>query len=274
MSEMNVVVSGSFDKIDSSHVRFLEAASKSGSLCVLLWSDEIVRQLDGAYPEFSQQERYYFLSSIRYVSQVVLVNEVDAIVQIPELKGIHPQMLVVPEQDHTPQKKQYCKNRGIEYRIVSINELVGFPRLPPVDGGLTSRKKVVVTGSFDWLHSGHVRFFEETSALGDLYVVVGHDANIRLLKGKGHPLFSQDERGYMVQSIRYVKRTLISSGHGWMDGEPEINEIKPDIYAVNQDGDRSEKRKFCKEHDIEYIVFERTPKEGLPRRESTSLRGF
>ena len=43
----------------------------------------------------------------------------------------------------------------------------------------------MATGCYDWLHTGHVRFAEEVSAYGDLYVVVGHDANIRLLKGDG-----------------------------------------------------------------------------------------
>jgi glycerol-3-phosphate cytidylyltransferase-like family protein len=119
-----------------------------------------------------------------------------------------------------------------------------------------------------------VRFFEEVSGLGDLYVVAGSDPNVRLLKGAGHPLFPQDERRYMVQSIRYVCQALVSSGTGWMDAEPEIALIKPDMYAVNEDGDKPEKRQFCAEHGIEYVVLRRTPKEGLPRRQSTDLRGF
>ena len=106
----------------------------------------------------------------------------------------------------------------------------------------STRQKVIVTGCYDWLHSGHVRFFEETSELGDLYVVVGHDENVRLLKGEGHPMFPQDERRYMVGAIKFVKQALISSGRGWMDAEPEIERIRPDIYAVNEDGDKPEKR--------------------------------
>jgi glycerol-3-phosphate cytidylyltransferase-like family protein len=105
-------------------------------------------------------------------------------------------------------------------------------------------------------------------------VVIGHDANIRLLKGEGHPMFCQDQRRYMAQSIRYVKRALISSGDGWLDAEPEILRLRPDIYAVNKDGDRPEKRDYCESHGIEYRVLTRLPKEGLPRRQSTSLRGF
>ncbi len=78
----------------------------------------------------------------------------------------------------------------------------------------------------------------------------------------------------MVQSVRFVKQALISSGMGWLDAEPEIERIKPHIYAVNEDGDQPEKRTYCQAHGIEYRVMKRLPKDGLPRRLSTDLRGF
>ena len=46
------------------------------------------------------------------------------------------------------------------------------------------------------------------------------------------------------------------------------------MYVVNEDGDKPEKREFCRAHGLEYVVLKRTPKEGLPRRQSTDLRGF
>lgn len=132
----------------------------------------------------------------------------------------------------------------------------------------------MVTGCFDWLHSGHVRFFEDVSRLGELHIVVGHDENIRRLKGPRHPLFGEQERRYMVGSVRFVRRAWISSGHGWMDAAPEIARIRPAIYAINEDGDRPEKREYCLAHGIEYRVLKRIPREGLPPRESSALRGF
>ena len=163
----------------------------------------------------------------------------------------------------------------MEYHVVDEASLKGFPSpvfVPRQDQ--SSTKRVIVTGCFDWFHSGHVRFFEEVSQLGDLYVVVGHDANIRLLKGPSHPMFPQDERRYMVQSVRYVKQALISSGDGWMDAEPEIPLINPHIYVVNEDGDKPEKQMLCQARGIQYVVLKRIPKEGLPARQSTDLRGF
>jgi len=87
-------------------------------------------------------------------------------------------------------------------------------------------------------------------------------------------MFNERQRLYMVQSIRYVRQAMISSGNGWLDAEPEIQRIRPDIYAVNEDGDQPVKRQYCEENSIESVVLKRLPRQGLPRRESTKLRGF
>jgi hypothetical protein len=87
-------------------------------------------------------------------------------------------------------------------------------------------------------------------------------------------LLPQDERRYMAGSIRFVAQALVSSGDGWLDAEPEIQKIQPDIYAVNEDGDKGGKREYCARMGIEYLVLKRVPAPGLPERSSTHLRGF
>lgn len=267
-----VVVIGSFDNIRSHHVRFLQEASRLGSLHVLLWSDDAIAAQTGAAPKFSEAERTYFLNAVRYVDEVTLVEEVGP----DTLPGEHTErsdIWVVGETDASAEKCAFCEANGLDYVVLTAQDLAGYPVLPVSDEP-SDQPKVIVTGCYDWFHSGHVRFFEETSELGDLYVVAGSDANVSLLKGKDHPMFPEDERRYMVQSIRFVKQALVSSGQGWMDAEPEIEIIKPDMYAVNEDGDVPEKRAFCEEHGIEYVVLKRLPKEGLIKRQSTDLRGF
>jgi cytidyltransferase-like protein len=270
-----VAVTGSFDNLRSKHVRFLEEASKWGNLHVGLWSDETVQVLEGKLPRFSEQERLYLVQALRYVHRVTLVRGTIERQALPQSGVDPPHIWVVDEASDTPEKRAYAESRRMEYRVLRNEDLSGFPlppfELPAPDSG---QKRVIVTGCFDWFHSGHGRFFEEASALGELYVVVGHDANLKLLKGEGHPLLSQEERLYMVHSVRYVRQALLSTGHGWMDAEPEIAVIKPHLYVVNEDGDKPEKRAFSAERAIEYVVLKRVPKEGLPRRESTELRGF
>jgi hypothetical protein len=74
--------------------------------------------------------------------------------------------------------------------------------------------------------------------------------------------------------MKNVAHAVISSGSGWLDAEPEMRVVAPRWYIVNKDGDKPEKRRYCEERGIEYVVLKRIPREGLPRRTSTDLRGF
>jgi cytidyltransferase-like protein len=275
-----IVVTGVFDDFLSIHLRFLEEAARLGEVTVLLWPDEAVKKLTGRLPKFSETERLYLLNAVRYVSRVIPVTDVvNNFNELPEVRDYRPKVWADVECHYNEKRKAFCQWHDLEYFVFSNERLKGFPDPTPPAAGpgpapAEVRKKVVVTGSYDWFHSGHVRFFEEVSAYGDLYVVVGHDANIRLLKGEGHPLLPEAERRYVVGSIKYVKQALISSGAGWVDADPEIRGLKPDIYAVNEDGDKGGKREYCAKLGIEYLVLKRTPAPGLPERTSTSLRGF
>ena len=264
-----VVVSGGFDDLKSRDLRFLEEAAKLGELTVLLWPDSLLEKINGQPPKFPLAERNYFLNAVRYVSKVADAG--DDFGALP--KKIYADVWADVESPANQARAIFCREHKISYRIFSADELKGFPEPPPMPSA-PGKKKVIVTGSFDWFHSGHVRFLEEVSALGDLSVIIGHDANIRLLKGQGHPLLPEAERRYVAGSIKFVKQALISSGDGWLDADPELKKLQPDIYAVNEDGDKGGKREYCEKLGIEYLVLKRTPAPGLPKRSSTDLRGF
>ncbi len=132
-------------------------------------------------------------------------------------------------------------------------------------------KKVFVSGCYDLLHSGHVEFFRQAAEYGDVYVGIGSDATV--LHYKNHKtLYPEQERLFMVKSIRYVKDAFINQGDGVMDFIPTVEALKPDIFVVNADGSSPEKEQFCKERGIEYVVLQRTPAEGLKARSSTDLK--
>lgn len=132
-------------------------------------------------------------------------------------------------------------------------------------------KKVFVSGCYDLLHSGHVEFFRQASRYGDLYVGIGSDNTI--LHYKNHKtVYTEQERLFMVKSIRYVKDAYINAGDGILDFIPTLDIVHPDILVVNSDGGSEAKRKLCEERGIEYVVLERDPHEGLEARSSTSLK--
>lgn len=273
-----VVVCGSFDDLRSSDIRFLEEASGFGPLKVLVWPDAVIQRWCGRAPRFAELERLYLLRAIRFVASAELASAAVEPDALPVSADEAPGIWIVHAEEDTPEKRRSARGRGWDYRALETHASRWWIDTEILARDMrhagTTARRVVATGCYDWLHSGHVRFFEELSAYGELHVVVGHDANIRLLKGAGHPLLPQEERRYLVGAVRHVKRAWISSGMGWLDAEPEIARIRPDIYAVNEDGDREEKRRFCAERGIEYLVLKRTPAPGLPQRSSTHLRGF
>jgi cytidyltransferase-like protein len=136
---------------------------------------------------------------------------------------------------------------------------------------MTINKKVLVSGCYDLIHGGHVAFFKTASAYGDLYVSVGRDENLFLLKGR-KPVFSEEERLYLVKSIRYVHDAFLGSGTGVLDFEPDLITLKPDIFIVNEDGHTQAKERLCQQYGIEYVVLERIPEPGLPTRSSSGTK--
>jgi cytidyltransferase-like protein len=132
-------------------------------------------------------------------------------------------------------------------------------------------KKVLVSGFFDMLHSGHVEFFREAAQYGDLYVSLGSDKTVFDLKGRT-PVNSEQERTFMVQSVASVKEAFVSRGSGILDFEAEMRALKPDYFVVNADGHTPDKRDLCRLLGVEYIILERKPYPGLEARSTTQLR--
>jgi cytidyltransferase-like protein len=136
---------------------------------------------------------------------------------------------------------------------------------------LRGKPRVMVSGCFDLLHSGHIAFLEEAAALGRLTVAIGSDKTILKLKGKP-PVNCEQERLYIVKSLRCVEEAFISSGSGMFDFLPELNRVSPDIFFVNADGDSAAKRQAIERAGVRYTVSRRIPSEGLPHRSTTVMR--
>jgi cytidyltransferase-like protein len=269
-----VIVEASLDNLRSDDVRFLEEAASLGPLRVRVPSDDLVVLLTGASPKFPAAERLFLAESLRWVEHAEVVD-----VALARAPGVLDALaaagatIAVREEDEDPALRPSAGATHVPYRVITRAARAGFP-VPSPAAPPPGTPRVVITGCYDWLHSGHIRFFMDASAYGALYAVVGSDRNVELLKGPGHPLQREEERRYMVGAVRSVHQCLVSSGSGWMDAEPEIAEIGATHYVVNEDGDQPEKREFCRAHGIEYVVLQRVPHAGLPARSSTELRGF
>jgi cytidyltransferase-like protein len=272
MTAGRAVVEASLDDLRSDDVRFLQEAAGHGELHVRVPSDELVEELTGSAPKFPVAERLFLAESLRWVGSAEVVEQ--PVWTVLEAVAAEASVLAVRAEDDDPALRSAAEAAGLHVAAISPDDRAGFPLIEPDHELAEGEPTVIVTGCFDWVHSGHIRFFMDAAEHGALYVVIGSDRNVRLLKGEGHPLQREAERRYMVGSMKPVYRCLVSSGSGWMDAEPEIDVLQPTAYVVNEDGDKPEKREFCEAHGLRYVVLQRVPHEGLPARSSTDLRGF
>ena len=131
--------------------------------------------------------------------------------------------------------------------------------------------KVMVSGCFDMLHSGHVAFLKSAAEYGEVVVCAGSDETVFALKGR-YPVIPENERKYMLQAVRWVTEVRISRGSGHLDFLPELSEIRPEIFIVNTDGDSQQKRELMQSLGIDYLVLDRIPENSLIARSTTDLR--
>ena len=113
------MVSGCFDLLHSGHIAFFKEASVYGDLYVALGSDSTVFKLKGRAPVNSEQERLFMVKSVSFVKDAVISRGSGLIDFIEEFKELQPDVFVVNEDGHTPDKQKLCEEYGVEYVVLS-----------------------------------------------------------------------------------------------------------------------------------------------------------
>lgn len=91
--------------------------------------------------------------------------------------------------------------------------------------------KVLATGVFDILHTGHLHYLRQAKAMGDeLVVIVACDSTVR--RRKHEPITPEKMRAELVGSLKPVDLALVGE-----DGDMYriVLELKPDIIALGFD---------------------------------------
>src|SRR3989344_5441587 len=96
-------------------------------------------------------------------------------------------------------------------------------------------KKVLVFGTFDGLHEGHIDFFRQAKEQGDfLMVVVGRDSTVLSVKKK-LPQRNENERLDVVQKAPNVDFARLGNDQEGISKYEVIRELKPDIICLGYD---------------------------------------
>lgn len=116
-------------------------------------------------------------------------------------------------------------------------------------------KTVLVAGTFDFLHPGHLSLFRQARLQGDfLTVVVARDVTVERIKGKA-PFFSEAQRLDMVAEQKLVDKARLGNAGGslW----DVLLEEKPDVVVLGYDQrvDDAGIQAFSRAHGLALQVF-------------------
>ncbi len=130
-------------------------------------------------------------------------------------------------------------------------------------------KKVLVAGTFDIIHAGHIRFLREAWKLGLVYAVVARDKNVQKFKGR-LPIMPENMRLEVVSSIKYVYKALLGDD---TDLLKPVERVRPDIIFLGPDQPMDEKflKRELERRGIKAEVRRMSRREGPEIASSTSI---
>ena len=110
-------------------------------------------------------------------------------------------------------------------RLLSLADAVVWRETLRSEG----KKLVVTNGCFDIMHRGHASYLEGARKLGDaMLILLNSDASVRALKGDSRPIVCEDDRAFMLNSLRCVDRVVIFNSSRC---DKELAAIAPDVYV-------------------------------------------
>lgn len=94
---------------------------------------------------------------------------------------------------------------------------------------------VAVSGGFDPIHVGHIRYLRDAKSLGDELVVILNSDRF-LKKKKGYVFMPYKERKEILESIKYVDRVIPCIDNDQTVAKT-LEQLRPNIFAKG--GDRT-----------------------------------
>ncbi|MBU1165097.1 FAD synthase [Patescibacteria group bacterium] len=92
--------------------------------------------------------------------------------------------------------------------------------------------KVIVFGTFDILHPGHLDFFKQAKKFAQkLIVVVARDVNVKKIKHK-KPLNNEKDRLKLVSELNVVDNSVLGNLN---NPYKIIQKVKPDVICLGYD---------------------------------------
>src|SRR3990167_4446159 len=113
------------------------------------------------------------------------------------------------------------------HKIITLGAMAKLSRQLRAEG----KRVVLCHGTFDLMHTGHIRYLQRAKQEGDvLFVTVTGDAYVN--KGPGRPVFSEHLRAENLAALACVDGVAINHAVAAVEA---LHDIRPNIYAKGSD---------------------------------------
>ena len=132
-------------------------------------------------------------------------------------------------------------------------------------------KRVLISGCFDIIHSGHIRMLERIAKFGLVIVNVVPDNRVREKKGENRPHFSAQERCFVLKHLKCVYDVVsIPADAGMTMAEYQVrflSVLEPDIFISSYRLEQTQS--YCRDHGIVYKYIHEI--EGIDKKHSSDI---
>jgi len=121
-------------------------------------------------------------------------------------------------------------------------------------------KKVFLSGAFNFLHGGHIKFFKQAKELGDYLIVSIPSPEVLILSKKRVSYLPLEHKLDVLRSIKYIDEVVVDNmtKKPGRNGLLESGKVKVDIWgAISDEPHLEEKRELAKKLGIELVVIPR-----------------
>ena len=169
---------------------------------------------------FTNNKKILALNKLSSSGAKIIYNSIEELLKIQWKDLGAPQALIIPATLSPPEKE--------------ILEAM-WTKENPFFYARSKKTKILVTGTFDILHPGHLEFFENAKKLAvpsELWVIVARNSSVNDFKKK-NPILDEQVRVKMLNSLKLVDHALL--GNEGPDKIKIIEELQPDIVALGYD---------------------------------------
>ena len=174
-----------------------------------------------------EKEETWFVNSGRFLLKWIDTNDAT----------IHSKELVQGDKWHNPPLQPHqleaLEEMSEIFEVSTADSVEDNYRIFPGNSQQTG-KRIIVNGSFDIVHKGHVNLLNYAKSLGNyLLVAIDTDARIKELKGEDRPVNQLDERLHLLHNLKAVDEVV------YFDSEQQLVDIiknyNPDVMVKGSD---------------------------------------